>query len=378
MKIGLVRRGFSRTGGAESYLKRLGRALSDAGHQLTLFATEEWPAAEWPYGQLVRFKGSSPVGFAKAVASAGHKVEILFSLERILECDCYRAGDGVHRVWLEKREAFEPKWRKSLRFINGKHAELVELEEGLLGQKKATRVIANSEMVKRQIISEFGYPESLISVIYNGIADTQFKKKPGSRWDHRYDWGLTDQDIGILFAGSGWERKGLQFAIDAVLKLNNRHLKLLVAGEGKKPPFTPKSIRFLGPVEDMNSLSVAADIFVLPTLYDPFSNACLEALATGAPVITTVNNGFSEIIESGVHGEILKDPQDIAALADAINRWSPLAQKQEIRAACAERGHEYTIERNVAETLKVLEQLYQEKLSPSVVSEAVPEMRSEK
>ena len=46
MKIGLVRRGFSRTGGAESYLKRLGRALSDAGHQLTLFATEEWPAAE--------------------------------------------------------------------------------------------------------------------------------------------------------------------------------------------------------------------------------------------------------------------------------------------------------------------------------------------
>ena len=97
MKIGLVRRGFSRTGGAESYLKRLGRALSDAGHQLTLFATEEWPAAEWPYGQLVRFKESSPLGFANAVAAARHSVEILFSLERILECDCYRAGDGVHR-----------------------------------------------------------------------------------------------------------------------------------------------------------------------------------------------------------------------------------------------------------------------------------------
>ena len=120
----------------------------------------------------------------------------------------------------------------------------------------------------------------------------------------------------------------------------------------------------------MHSLSVAADIFVLPTLYDPFSNACLEALAAGVPVITTVNNGFSEIIEPGVHGEILKDPEDVPALVDAITRWTTLSQKPEIRTACAERGHEYTIERNVADTLKVLEQLYQEKYAPQ---RAVPE-----
>jgi UDP-glucose:(heptosyl)LPS alpha-1,3-glucosyltransferase len=361
MKIGLVRRGFSRTGGAESYLKRLGRALSDAGHQLTLFATEEWPAADWPYGQLVRSKESSPLGFAKAVASHRHTVEILFSLERILECDCYRAGDGVHKIWLDRRRTIAPSWRKSFRFMNGKHHELLQLERELLGQRRATRVITNSEMVKRQIISEFDYPETDISVIYNGIADTNFRKKPGSRWDHRYDWGLTDLDVGLVFAGSGWERKGLRYAIDAVTKLNHRQVKLLVAGEGKKPSSMPKSVRFLGPVEDMHSLCVAADIFVLPTLYDPFSNACLEALAAGAPVITTVYNGFSEIIEPGVHGEVLADPQDITALTDAINRWQPLSQKPEIRDACARRGHEYLIGRNVAETLKVLEEIYLEK-----------------
>jgi len=361
MKIGLVRRGFSRTGGAESYLKRLGRALSDAGHQLTLFASEEWPAAELPYGQLVRFKGSSPLGFAKAVASARHTTEILFSLERVLECDCYRAGDGVHKVWLQKREAFEPGWRKSFRFMNGKHTELLQLEQALLGQRKANRVITNSEMIKRQIVAEFHYPENHISVIYNGIPDTNFKKKPGSRWDHRHNWGLTESDIALLFAGSGWQRKGLQYAIDAVAKLNNRHIKLLVAGEGKKPPFTPKSVRFLGAVEAIHSLSMAADIFILPTLYDPFSNACLEALAAGVPVITTVNNGFSEIIESGVHGEILNDPPDVASLSDAINRWCPLSQKPEIRDACARRGNEYLMERNVAETLKILEHIYREK-----------------
>ena len=56
----------------------------------------------------------------------------------------------------------------------------------------------------------------------------------------------------------------------------------------------------------MPSLYLATDIFLLPTLYDPFSNACLEALAAGRAVITTRANGFSEIIESGRHGTIVQ------------------------------------------------------------------------
>src|SRR5260370_37635906 len=83
MKIGLVRRGFSRAGGAESYLKRLGRGLGDAGHQLTLFATEDWPPAEWSYCNLGRFEASAPVPFSQAVQGARNSVEILFSLERV-------------------------------------------------------------------------------------------------------------------------------------------------------------------------------------------------------------------------------------------------------------------------------------------------------
>jgi UDP-glucose:(heptosyl)LPS alpha-1,3-glucosyltransferase len=363
MKIGLVRRGFSRAGGAESYLKRLGRGMADAGHQLTLFATEDWPAAEWPYGTLVRLKESSPLGFSKAVEAVRHSVEILFSLERIESCDCYRAGDGVHRVWLERRKAFEPSWKQSFRSLNGKHKTILELEQNLLSERAVRRVITNSKLIKNEIITEFGYPEDQITVIYNGIADVHFKKKPGSRWDLRFDAGLSDLDIGVLFAGSGWERKGLRFAIEAIRSLKNRRIKLLVAGEGKKPAFIPSNVRFLGSVEDMHSLYVAADLFVLPTVYDPFSNACLEALSFGVPVITTTSNGFSEIIQSGVHGEVLDRPDDVPALANAIKQWSSVSQRDDVRASCIARAHEYTVERNVAATLKVLEQIYLEKRS---------------
>jgi len=153
----------------------------------------------------------------------------------------------------------------------------------------------------------------------------------------------------------------LRFAIEAIRSLKDRRIKLLVAGEGKKPAFTPPNVRFLGPIEDMHSLYVAADLFVLPTVYDPFSNACLEALSAGVPVITTTSNGFSEIIQSGVHGEVLDRPDDVEALANAINHWCELGQKDDVRNGCMKLAQDFTIGRNVAATMKVLEQIHSEK-----------------
>ena len=208
MKIGLVRRGFSRTGGAESYLKRLGRTLTDAGHRATLYSTEQWPPAEWPYGPLIRCRPSSPLRFATAVQQARQPDEVLFSLDRILQCDCYRAGDGVHKLWQERRVAHEPGWRAFLRFANHKHAELLALERTLFEKGGARFVIANSRMVQKEIIGEFDYPKDKITVIYNGLPDVQFKSDPRSRVEMRREWGLRENEIVLLFAGSGWDRKG--------------------------------------------------------------------------------------------------------------------------------------------------------------------------
>ena len=78
----------------------------------------------------------------------------------------------------------------------------------------------------------------------------------------------------------------------------------------------------LGAVRDLPALYPAADIFLLPTLYDPFSNACLEALADGLPVITTRDNGFSEIIQDRVHGSIIGSPPNTGEICDALRFWS--------------------------------------------------------
>src|SRR5215210_6763322 len=137
MKVGLVRRGYSASGGAESYLKRFAEALRTAGHKCVLFASEEWPQTDWAQGEMHTVGGSgSPRAFANA----------LQAMQPRTKCDCYRAGDGVHRAWLERRQRFESPWRVWLRpLANRKHAELLELETRLFSREAQSRLfIANS------------------------------------------------------------------------------------------------------------------------------------------------------------------------------------------------------------------------------------------
>ena len=166
-------------------------------------------------------------------------------------------------------------------------------------------------------------------------------------------------DYVLLFAGSGWDRKGLRFAIDAVNASTSQPI-LLVAGRGR-PETMPHSdrVRFLGPVSEMGRVLAAADAFLLPTLYEPFSNACLEALAAGLPVLTTEHNGFAEIIQRGVEGEVFSDPRDTASIAACIDRWADAARRAAVLPQLQEKAARFSIGENVRSTLAIVENLRQ-------------------
>ena len=105
LHIVFVRRGYSSTGGAEAYLKRLAHGIIESGHNVQLVATSDWPDAEWSFGSITRLGAKSAIEFADELQEirASLRCDVLFSLERVWSCDIYRAGDGVHRVWLERR-----------------------------------------------------------------------------------------------------------------------------------------------------------------------------------------------------------------------------------------------------------------------------------
>jgi len=358
LTICFARRGYSGSGGAEAYLKRLAEGVSNRGYATRLFTTDDWPADDRSFGSVVRLNTKSPLAFANELEKLreNSKDDILVSLERVCRCDIYRAGDGVHQAWLNRREKFEMPWRTAFRRFNRKHRDLLRLEELMLHERRAERVIANSRMVRDEIMDLYSYRRAMIAVVPNGIPLEQFRYDPDLRTKARLELGLSPEQVALAFAGSGWERKGLRFAIDAVEACENPNLRLLVAGKGSEARYRSESVSFLGELDDLRPLYAAADVFILPTIYDPFSNACLEALASGLPVITTRVNGFSEVMEDRIHGSIVDQPDDIADLRNAIQAWSDPIRRQVARPSILKRATQFDISRNVERTLQIVVQ----------------------
>src|SRR3984893_16897146 len=355
LTIGFVRRGYSASGGAEAYLKRLGRGVVDAGHSAQLFATNNWPQNEWPFGAITRLRSGSPIAFADEVEQLRPQVRcnVWMSLERVWRCDVYRAGDGVHRAWLERREKFATRLQKFLRRFNRKHNDILRLEKSLLADRGAGRVIVNSQLVKNEIVDLYRYPADKIDIVRNGVPLEQFRFDSEVRTKARPWLQLDSGDIAVLFAGSGWERNGLPFAIDATEKCRDRRVRLLVAGRGDQRKYKSARAQFLGELVDLRRVYAAADIFILPTIYDPFSNACLEALACGLPVITTRANGFSEIMEDRIHGSIVDLPADVADLRNALEAWSDPTRRAAARPSVLKRAAQFDISRNIEQTVAI-------------------------
>jgi UDP-glucose:(heptosyl)LPS alpha-1,3-glucosyltransferase len=364
LQIVFVRRGYSPSGGAETYLKRLARGVVEAGHDAQLVATNEWPDAEWPFGSITHLRSKSPIEFASELKRIRARIgsHVLCSLERVWDCDVYRAGDGVHRAWLDRRRKFDLPLKRFVRTLGSKHHDLLRLEQSLFSDRNAGRVIVASQMVKDEIVNFYGYPAEKIDLVRNGVPLEKFRFNPELREKSREESNLKPDQTAILFAGSGWERKGLLFALEVAALCKDRKMRLLVAGRGNARPYKAKRLRFwredpiqfLGEVADMVRVYAAADIFILPTIYDPFSNACLEALACGLPVITTRSNGFSEIIEGGVHGSVVDDAGDLIALRDAIRLWSDPSRRAAARCANSQLAAQFDISKNVDQTLGIV------------------------
>jgi len=364
LRIAFVRRGYSRSGGAEAYLKRLADGVVGAGHEVQLITADEWPEEQWSFGSIKRLRATTVIGFADELEQIRPQLhcDVLFSLERVWRCGVYRAGDGVHRAWLARRRKFEIPLKQFVRGGSRKHRDLLQLEESLFKERKAGRVIAASQMLVSEITDLYRYPADKIDIVRNGVPLDKFRFDSGLREQSRAELNLKQDQIAVLFVGSGWERKGLLFAMEALALCKNRKMRLLVAGRGDASRYKTTRLRFwrqepvqfLGEVADLTPVYAAADMFILPTIYDPFSNACLEALASGLPVITTRSNGFSEIIDEGVHGSIVDNPANLVALREAIGFWSDLSRREAARSANVERASQFDISENVAQTLEIL------------------------
>ncbi|WP_158782282.1 glycosyltransferase family 4 protein [Pantoea sp. BAV 3049] len=331
VRLAIVRQKYRPDGGAERFISRALEALDDDSLQLNII-TRSWqgePKPDWhlhicnpkKWGRISRERG-----FAVAARHCWEreKFDIVQSHERIAGCDIFRAGDGVHRVWLQQRARVISPFQRMLTRFSGYHRYVMAAEEQMFRSPALKKIICNSLMVKNDIMRCFQVPEEKFAVIYNAIDSQRFTPATAEqRQQSREKLQLPAKAKVFIYVGSGFERKGLKASISA-LAATDAHL--LVVGQDKQQSQYASLARRLGCENRVHFCGVqnnvipfyhAADGLILPTLYDPFPNVILEAMACGLPVITSFTCGGAEFIVDGKQGFVC-DALDTASLTAAV------------------------------------------------------------
>ncbi|MDO8281047.1 MAG: glycosyltransferase family 4 protein [Thermodesulfovibrionia bacterium] len=363
MKIALIRKNYTPYGGAENYMKQVAAGLVGKGHDIHILSAGNWEETEFHVHKIEAASRPSLLSnllFSMNIKSFLDKetFDSVVSFERTGYGDIYRAGDGCHKEWLNKRKKHEPFYKRISFAINPHHRMLLYLEKKTFENLKI--IIANSNMVKDDIIRNYAIPSEKIRVIYNGVDLQRFHPADDDKKEAaKCSMGLQGMKV-VLFVGADLDRKGLPVLLKALSALEDKGVKLLVAGRKAKKRHIclirklgiEKSVVLWGPEKNIEKLYAAADIFVLPTIYDPFSNATLEAMASGLPVITTSSNGAAELINSGVEGYVVEDHDDAGSIAVHIS--AALSDSEEMGRRARLKAEQFPIEKAVESIIETI------------------------
>jgi UDP-glucose:(heptosyl)LPS alpha-1,3-glucosyltransferase len=335
MRLAIVRQRYTPYGGAERFVEGALEALLERGIAISLY-TRAWPQMRL---QLIEPVICNPFyigrlwrdwSFARRVCRevARNPPELVQSHERLLCCDVYRAGDGVHAQWLAERSRVQGPFARLATSLSPHHRYVLAAERALFTGPRLKAVICNSEMVRGEIATRFGTAPEKLVLIRNAVDSETFH--PGLRGEMRV--GVRQQikipeDANVtLHVGSGFERKGVAAMLEAVARSRAKPWALVVGRDKRASQYATlaqrlgiaERVRFVGAVSDVRPYYAAADTFVLASLYDPQPNAALEAMACGLPVVTSTKCGAAELLVEGESG-FVRDALDVAGIASVLD-----------------------------------------------------------
>jgi glycosyltransferase involved in cell wall biosynthesis len=331
--------------------RRFLEALCDV-HEFTVFAVEfdnprpdriHWvrvPALRRPLAlTFLMFHVAAPICYAWYRLRGGKHFDCIQGVEgNLLFGDiCY--AHFCHRVYL--REHGRETRGKGLRGLFNRATNWLQSRVEPFVLRKAKMIVVPSQGLARELRAEYAIPESKIRVLPNPV-DIARMSAPESfdRSRARRELGCSEDDILISFVALGqYERKGLPLLLQAIAsssKAGKSDVHLVVVGGPDSLVKTYRrradslglngNIHFTGYQSDVRPYLWAADVFALPSHYEVFPLAALEAAAAGLPLLVAPLNGVEEFIRERENGIVVE--RSIASIEAALQTFSEISQEE--------------------------------------------------
>lgn len=244
-------------------------------------------------------------------------------------------AEQLERVGKELRLTGNPPWIWPRLLHRRLYYQLLRRLERKIYSGNNVRLAAISMTMASDLERQFR-PGERIPAIYHGVntkvfnSDARLERRDAAR-NH---FGFEPEETVLLLAGNDWAKKGLPCLIDALAEIRDLPVRALAAGGDEREPYlrlaqaagVADRLRFVEPSPDVLQFFAAADLYVAPSVYDPFGLPVLEAMACGLPVIASRAMGASELVSEGEDGLILADPRDKTGLALLIRNLAADAQ----------------------------------------------------
>ena len=248
--------------------------------------------------------------------------------------------------------------------LNPHHRYLMRTERRMFEHPALRAVICNSRMVRDEIAAHFAISCDKLHIVANGIDLDRFHPSLRDRFraEMRSRLAIDEKAPCFLLVGSGFERKGVATALRALARANARAelcaefaAVLVVVGDDKRISRYRRlaealgvaaQVRFAGAQSDPAPYYALADAFVLPSIYDPFPNAALEALACGLPVIVSDACGIKEAVAQGLSGWVCPAGDEnclASAMFELCQRIADPASAASLRAAARAAAKPYSL-----------------------------------
>ena len=377
MKVALISHTFNGDHGGSRSVKEYGCALQRRGHEVCVFTARAGLEAE---GIVVRefrvdtLKSAAGLeSFSRQVVEAARTddFDILHANMIMAHCDiCQPRGGTLARTLKQRRLLDNSSLARMRQMIKGvtdrqRRSRLMR-ERVFFRQHRDMHFAAISKFVAHQLREEYNVPTDHIHVVFNGVEVPEFdvKVKQMHRTSIRERYGIAPEETVAVFAANHFREKGLGLLVDALARLvrRGRPLHVIVVGPDSPARYrkgkTQSFLHFVGDQPACWPYFHAADLCILPTIYDACSRVILEALACGIPAITTCVNGASEIIDHGKNGYILQRLDDPGELVDGIELVASLrSARTSTDLAVAQRDF-ISIERHTDQMLQLYHSLF--------------------